>query len=154
MVNVDLLKSISMANILSGEEEMLKVGAGTLSFTGTNSHRMGTRIKEGALSVFDSRSLGARLTMGGGSLVLSGTTAVTQVVNFAATSRVSVRASGNPALTGALGGAGDFMKDGLGRLLLSGSGALTGRVIVVQGTLKVTNAAVLAKVCSLVVGNT
>ena len=154
VVSVDPLKSISIANSLSGDGEMSKVGAGTLSLTGTNSNQMGTRIKEGALEVFDSRSLGGRLTMDGGALVLSGTTVLTQGVNFTVTSSVNVRASGDVALTGTLGGAGDVLKDGLGRLLLSGSGALTGRVIVAQGTLKVTNVAALSKVSSLVVGNT
>jgi len=47
---------------------------------------------------------------------------------------------------GALSGSGAVIKDGLGSLLLSGTGALSGDVVVQQGTLWVTNSQTLSQV--------
>ncbi|MEY5025015.1 MAG: hypothetical protein RLZZ244_543, partial [Verrucomicrobiota bacterium] len=152
VVNVPRLVSMGLPNAVSGEGELVKTGAGVLQLSGTNTQVRGTRVQEGVLALEDASALGQRLTMEGGTLALNGVSAVNQAVDFAAASKVQV-VSGSARFTGGLSGNGDFIKDGVGTLMLSGSGALLGNAIVQQGTLKVTNAALLAQVPTLVVGN-
>ncbi|MEY5026779.1 MAG: hypothetical protein RLZZ244_2307, partial [Verrucomicrobiota bacterium] len=153
VLNVPQQVSTGLPNGVSGEGELVKLGAGTLQLAGTNTQTRGTRLVEGVIALADANALGQRLTMQGGTLALDGVSAVSQAVNFAASSKVQV-SSGSSSFTGGLSGSGDFIKDGLGTLLLSGTGELLGNAIVQQGTLRVTSGSLLARVPTLVVGST
>jgi len=118
--------------------ELIKVGGGSLVLSGVNTQQSGTRLKEGSPRDFKRESVGHHLTMDGGTLNLSGTTALTQPVNFPSASTVSVETGGNVEFRGLLSGSGDFAKSGSGTLQISGSGALYGGVSLQAGTLKVT----------------
>jgi autotransporter-associated beta strand protein len=151
VLNSGSLANMTVSNSVSGPGELLKTGAGTVTLTGVNDQELGTRLKDGILSVNNGMSLGRQVTLDGGSLLLSGSMTVSQPVTLASAGRIAV--DGKVVLNGTLSGPGDLTKSGTGSLTLSGSGSLQGRTVVQQGTLTLTNAQTLSRITTLVVGN-
>ncbi|MCJ2095731.1 autotransporter domain-containing protein [Methylobacterium sp. J-072] len=122
---------------------LIKLGAGTLTLSGTNSYSGGTTFADGTLSVSHDASLGAGtapLTFDGGILQVTGT-------GFTATPRPITWANGgggldiaDPAntftLSQSLAGSGGLAKLGAGTLALAGTNSYAGPTLIAAGTLR------------------
>lgn len=117
-----------------------KVGTGTLTLSGSNSHSGGTRINGGVLSVETDSNLGA----GTGALALFGGTLRT-TGNFGSTRNVALEGPGTFDVANAtyltfdstFSGTGGLTKSGSGLLTLNGVVGYTGATVISQGSLKV-----------------
>ena len=141
-VQVETARLASFAGIPT-RGSLIKLGAGTLTLTGTNTYSGGTTIAAGTLSVAREANLGAAgapLTFDGGTLQVTGTA-------FTATARPITWATGgggldiaDPAntftLAQALAGSGGLAKLGPGTLALTGTNTYAGPTLVAAGTLQ------------------
>ncbi|MDZ7619750.1 MAG: autotransporter-associated beta strand repeat-containing protein, partial [Patescibacteria group bacterium] len=125
-----------------GNLTLAKIGAGTLTLTGTNTHAGGTTVTAGTLSVSADANLGSgAVNLTGGTLELAGATAFStdNVVNVTAASVIHVSNAAGVELTGVdtLQGAGGLTKAGTGILTISSTGnTYTGRIALNAGTLR------------------
>lgn len=124
--------------IISGSGGIVKLGAGTLTLTGANTHSGGTTIGDGALSVSSDANLGApagELTLDGGTLQYAAGFGSARAVTLG-TGGGTVDTNANDAtLAGPIAGAGALTKVGAGTLTLSGVNSHTGGTTVSAGTL-------------------
>jgi fibronectin-binding autotransporter adhesin len=128
----------TIASVLTGASSLTKTDAGTLVLSGANTYTGGTTVSGGVLSVSADNNLGDAA----GGLTLSGGTLRNTAV-FSSARDVTLSAAGGTfdtmadlTLSGALSGAGNFIKDGQGTLVLaSDSSAFTGTTLVSGGTL-------------------
>ena len=133
-------------NITNGTAEftVVKMGAGTWAFTGTNSYTGGTSLNEGTLA-FANGALGntGNITFAGNStLQWSGTN--TQDVSNRIVMSNGITATldttvNNVTLAAGIGGgtSGSLAKQGTGRLTLTGNNTYTGGTTITAGTLQV-----------------
>jgi autotransporter-associated beta strand protein len=107
---VNAIKSYTLggSGLLAGPMTVLKTNAGALTINTTNSFTGGLTLSSGALTLGDASSAGSgTLTLNGGNLTLNGAGAPATFANptvVSATSTVTVAASGNQAISGALSG--------------------------------------------------
>lgn len=126
---------------------ILKAGAGTLELTGSNVYSLGTIINAGTVIAGHASALGtgtasftgpATLQMG-----VSGT--IANVFSIAsAVSGTFDTAGQSTTLSGTVGGTGNLVKAGAGRLTLSASNAYSGLTTVSAGTLALSTAGNIA----------
>ncbi|WP_279594560.1 S8 family serine peptidase [Methylobacterium sp. E-066] len=141
-IQVETTRVASFASIPT-RGSLIKLGAGTLTLSGTNSYSGGTTFADGTLSVSHDASLGAGtapLTFDGGILQITGT-------GFTATTRPITWANGgggldiaDPAntftLRQSLAGSGGLAKLGAGTLALAGTNTYAGPTLIAAGTLR------------------
>jgi|UniRef100_UPI00378359BE autotransporter-associated beta strand protein len=132
---------------VNGNVTLRKKSAGKLTFTAVNSHRGGTEIEGGTISVAQASSLGyvSNAFRAAALRFLGGALEVTANTTLAANSGVTVDAGGGTIATtagttftiaSAITGTGDLTKTGTGTLALTGSGSdLSGDMNVTDGTL-------------------
>jgi len=152
-------QSVTLASALSSSGGTLsKLGAGTLTLTGSNSYTGATTVSSGTLALGSSAVLSAStasLTLGGGALDLGTTsqtvgavsltaaaatgTATLQNGTLSGTSFAVSNTSGTAVLSANLAGSGALTKSGAGTLWLSGSNTFNGGLTVNAGTLQVNN---------------
>lgn len=115
---------VSWPGVASGAGALVKRGAGELLLTGDHQHTGLTSVESGIL----------RIGSGGSSGSLAGDLAI-------AAGATAVFARGDESVfAGTLGGAGNFVQDGLGRLRLTGDNSgFLGTTLVSRGTLVVEN---------------
>ena len=124
---------------ISGSGSLTKLGAGTLTLTGTNTYEGGTTVNAGTLSI------GSDANIGGGTNTLAGGAALQLTGNAAYSSDWTLNAGsaiatvGNTAImSGVLAGTGPLTKTGAGTLTLTGdSNTYTGGTTVSEGTLQI-----------------
>ncbi|MEI6655484.1 MAG: autotransporter-associated beta strand repeat-containing protein, partial [Verrucomicrobiota bacterium] len=152
--------STSFGGVLSGTGGVLtKVGAGTLTLSGSNTHTGGTTISAGALSVPGSAALGLEtnvLTIGSG--------ATLKASDSFSTSRATTLGGAGTGVGGSIevatgktldytsgssiGGSGSLIKTGAGTLFLEGTNAFTGGLYIQAGTLAANSQEALGAVPS------
>ncbi|MEZ5387974.1 MAG: autotransporter-associated beta strand repeat-containing protein [Prosthecobacter sp.] len=133
---------------VNGNVTLKKKGAGKLVFTAVNSHRGGTEIEEGVLSIADASSLGytsitARadaLRFTGGTLEVTGTTVLDAsrgVTVGAGGGAISVADATTFTIASLVTGNGTLSKTGDGTLALTGTGSdMRGAIQVAAGVLQ------------------
>ena len=137
-------------NNLSGSLALAKLGANTLTLTGSNSYTGVTYIDGGILSLGSSNALGSTsaITFNGGALQGtlqysgSNTTDYSSIIKNSG-GAISIDTNGqNITFASALASSnfGGLIKNGLGQLALSVANSFTGPVIINSGTLQVGNA--------------
>ncbi|GAB3784669.1 autotransporter-associated beta strand repeat-containing protein [Dyella agri] len=125
-VNVNAGNATVWPADISGSIDLVKVGAGTLVLTGTDSYTGGTTVSAGTL----------QLGNGGTSGVITG-----DVIDNG--SLVFDR-SDNVTFTGIISGSGSLVQAGTGTLTLTGKSTYTGATAISAGTLALTGSASLA----------
>lgn len=112
------LFSATVDAVLSGSGNLRKTGKGTLVLTGANSYGGGTSVNQGVL-------VGNAGTFGTGA------------VTIAANAQLIMDQGADATFGQGIEGAGTFIKQGAGALILTGSNGLTGGTFVQQGLLQV-----------------
>jgi filamentous hemagglutinin family protein len=112
--------NLTAANAISGSGTLTKLGAGTLTLTGTNNYSGTTTITAGTLQAGDGGTTG---TLGSGA-----------VTNNAA---LSFNRSDNLTAANAISGTGTLTKLGAGTLTLTGANSYAGATTITAGTLQV-----------------
>jgi autotransporter-associated beta strand protein len=126
-INVSGTDQFAIAGAISGTQALTKMGAGTLTLSGTNTYSGGTTIDAGTLSISSLSAIGSGdVTLAGGTLAPSST--ISTGKSFAVTGNSTISSTGNTMLTGTLTGS-----DGT-TLTLAGTGSTSLSIINVNGT--------------------
>ncbi|MCP5127842.1 MAG: autotransporter-associated beta strand repeat-containing protein [Gammaproteobacteria bacterium] len=130
----------TLSGDLSGSGGFSKIGAGTLTLSGTNIYSGDTTIATGALNIATDSNLGngALLLGAGATLGISDSTTIAKSITL--NGDASIIVAGDTTLSGTISdGAGSFdlMKGGAGTLALSGANNYDGATTVSAGTLQV-----------------
>lgn len=129
------LGETTLSGDLSGEGSLVKTGNGKLILTGTNSFTGGITIDGGLFVAADGSSLGS------GALNLTDTTfelvdGILVENNIVIGGEVDFfQDGGSSTLGGDISGEGQFIKTGLGTVLLTGTNTYTGGTLVSEGTI-------------------
>ncbi|OAM91745.1 autotransporter-associated beta strand repeat-containing protein [Termitidicoccus mucosus] len=122
----------------------LRMNAGTLVLTGTNSYQGGTELAGGVLAVTNNQALGSGTLEALGSGTLRADANLGNVANaIDVTANLTIQnTDGNGAatdatLSGVISGSGNLAKTGAGLLTLTGENTLTGTLAVTTGTVNV-----------------
>ncbi|ESQ87280.1 hypothetical protein ABAC460_19855 [Asticcacaulis sp. AC460] len=134
----------TLSGDLGGSSTLTKAGAGTLTLTGSNSSMGGgLSITAGTVSVAgDGNLTGGTVSLAGGSLAVTGSTTIDNAIAMTGVATVDVATSTTTfvTLSGALTGAFDLTKTGVGKLTLTGDNSgLSGGLTVSGGTLSVAS---------------
>jgi autotransporter-associated beta strand protein len=133
-------------NADQGTLSLVKIGAGTLDLSeiaANSAYSGGLTISAGTVSYTSLAalgSIGSTVTLGGGRLNYTGSTDITNsraVTLVEATTSTMENAAGTVRYTGAISGAGDLAKTGIGTLDLAANNSYTGTTTVSAGTLLV-----------------
>ncbi|CAN5621201.1 hypothetical protein BH09VER1_BH09VER1_13680 [soil metagenome] len=118
--------NVFLTNSATGAGALTKIGAGTLTLTGSNSYAGITTISSGTLQVGDGANDG---TLGGGKVVNNGALVITRAQSG--------------TVTNAIEGKGSLSQTGPGTLTLAGANSYTGGTMMTQGGIKLGNAKAL-----------
>lgn len=139
-VTTTVSTTMSFQGGMSGSGEMIKSGAGTLTFAAPSTNFNGTvRVSEGVVEVSSGNALG------NGAMVMAGTNTklrVTGGVQFSAPLEVAnngVRLDGSGILAGAVSGSGGVTKVGSDTMVLSANNSFTGGTVISNGALRLAN---------------
>ena len=131
----------------SGSSQLIKIGAGTLVLTGSNTYSTATAVNNGVLQIGNGGTTGnlgpgsAVTIAAAGQLVIDRNNAYSASNTIANSGNVTVNSSGTTTLSGAISGAGTLSQSGSGTTVLSASNTYTGATTVNQGTLELNYAA-------------
>ena len=140
--------AMSIAGPISGPGNLTKIGAGTLTLTGSNTYG-GTTINNGTLNINGDAALGSSagsLTFSGNSTLQAGTSNISlnsariTTINAGMTATVDTQ-SYNMAIAGVVTGSGGLTKVGAGALTLGGNNSYYGPTTISNGSLILTGAA-------------
>jgi autotransporter-associated beta strand protein len=113
---------------IGGARPLEKIGAGTLTLSGTNSYSGGTTISAGRLNITSNANLGAiagGIAIGNAVLGTTGLISSARAVSLTGAAGIDVSSS-SLTLTGAVTGAGSLTKTGTGQLLLTANNSYSG----------------------------
>jgi fibronectin-binding autotransporter adhesin len=147
---VDIGTSFDITGDFSGTGNFTKSGVGTVSFLGAYGFTGTTTLLAGGIRIAGAIDPQALFDLGGGTLDLSGSTGTTIAgLSGDAGSRVVLGSSNltvnqdiDTVFAGNLSGTGSLIKDGDGRLNLTGASTYTGPTIISGGTLSVNGSIV------------
>lgn len=142
--------AVTLAGTVSGTGGLTKIGAGTLTLTGSNTHNGVTRVSAGTLalastdtlqnSTLDTGASGSQTVTftaaGANTYQLGGLQGSNNLAPGANTLSVGTNAS-NTTFAGVINGSGGLTKTGSGTLTLSGANSYSGVTTVTQGTLAI-----------------
>jgi fibronectin-binding autotransporter adhesin len=139
--------SQSYAGSISGSGAVAKIGAGTLTLTGSNSHTGTTTISQGTLVLGGSSALSqwsalmtgtqgdnARVDLAGFDSQVAGLSGFGEVSLGGA--RLTVSNSTSHVYAGSITGSGSLIKAGVGTLSLTGTSTFNGPTVISGGTLR------------------
>jgi autotransporter-associated beta strand protein len=151
--------NLTYGGVASGAGTLLKLGAGTVTFTGANTYTGATTISNGSLALSGSGALSSstalNLAVSGANFSISGISGTnTEVASLTGVSGSTVSLGGkaltfggnnaNSTFAGEMSGTGgSFIKTGTGTVTLSGSNSMTGTSQLNNGTILVGNNAAL-----------
>lgn len=139
-------------SVLSGAGQLVKVDAGTLVLTGTNTYTGGTLINEGVLRISQEASLGAgELALDGGTLRID-SGSLGRGITLGA-SGGTITPSVNTTASGAITGVGKLTKGGTGILSLTGANTYSGGTTISGGVLTLGDGAVAGSITGDVLNN-
>ena len=155
-LTVNQAANTSYAGDISGDGSFVKDGTGMLVLTGENTWDSNTTVKGGVLRAGSATALpqggGSTYVVDGGTLDLNGYDLTTQRLSGAGgqinldTAKLTVNQDGDTIVATAISGGGKFVKDGAGKLMLTGANTFTSpfefgeTVVVHNGTLAVSGA--------------
>jgi autotransporter-associated beta strand protein len=123
-------------NINSNIAKIIKVGAGNLEITGTNSSSGGVDVEAGTLKVSGSDNLGSgEVSLEGGELEISTNTTLTNAISSSSDDSTIDTSSNSVTASGTLSGSKEINKSGTGTLTLTGTLNNTGGIDIKSGTL-------------------
>ncbi|WP_277372960.1 Ig-like domain-containing protein [Pseudomonas sp. AA-38] len=129
--------STSVSGIISGSGSLIKQGNGVLTLAGSNSYSGTTTVSAGTLSIAGDGNLGTGgLTLAGSTLAITGATTIDNAI--ALTGNSTIDNSNAVTISGAISGAYDLTKTGVGTLTLSANNSY-GATFVNAGTLSVSS---------------
>jgi fibronectin-binding autotransporter adhesin len=148
--------SATLSGVLSGGGGLNKIGAGTLTLSGSNTHLGGVTLSSGTLSLGNNAALGTgSLVIAGNSTVQAVTAARTLANNLTLGSGFTGTIAGSTNLTlgGTISGGGALAKIGTGTLVLSASNTYTGTTTVSGGRLQIGMGGTTGSISSRLVNN-
>lgn len=119
----DAGNTFTVAQSLSGNGDLTKLGSGTLVLTGTNTYLGTTSVADGRLQVGDGAT--------GGSIAGN--------ADIQAGSTLAFKRSDQVVYSGAISGSGDLRQEGSGTLVLTGNSAFNGTTTIASGSLQIGN---------------
>jgi autotransporter-associated beta strand protein len=148
----------------SGGGKITKTGAGTLVFSGTNTHDKKVQINEGTVAISASRNLGAdpagayadKITLHGGTLQATATFSLHQHYSTtlgANNGFIEVDDGFTLTVPAAISGSGGFGKTGTGTLLLTGANTFSGPMTNSAGTVQIGNNGTVGSISANIVNN-
>lgn len=138
--------STTFSGTIIDSGDLIKVGAGTLTLSGTNTFVGNVFLNAGVLSVGADANLGAAanpIDFGGGTLRLTSTVSMTRNATLSTTGTIDT-AGVNSTFGGVISGSGSFVKIGAGTLNLTAANTYTGSTTVSAGTLNVSSGGAIA----------
>lgn len=150
--------NLTLSGVIDGSGDMVKVGAGTLTLSGTNTFTGQLSVQAGTLAIGTINNASANGVLGNSanSVVLGNTGGVTGTLQYTGATASSTKkftmATGGTGvfqvttagttltLSGIIDGSGDLTKTGAGTLTLSGVNTYSGMTTISNGTLKLGNA--------------
>ena len=125
---------------ISGNGGLTKVGAGSLSLSGTGVFSGGATISAGTVALSDGNGLSTgTLTFSGAGTLQAGTATLTlgnTTLSLNAAATMDAPTGYSMGIGGIIGGTGGFSKVGSGTLTLNGNNTFTGNVTISTGTVK------------------
>jgi len=106
---------------ISGQGNLVKLGIGTLTLTGSNNYSGGTTISAGTLQIGNGGAAGA----------------ITGNATIASGASLAFNRSDDTSFSGVISGAGSLLKQGAGALTLTGTSNYTGGTSINAGTLRI-----------------
>lgn len=128
--------NLTLSGALNGSSTLNKVDSGTLTLAGTNDATFsgGISVSTGTLSIAsDSQLSSGALTLGGGTLLITGATTIDNSIAVTGNSTISTTA--NATLSGVISGTSALTKTGASTLTLSGTNTHSGDISVSAGGL-------------------
>ncbi len=123
-------------DIADPDSKIVKMGANTVTYTGTNSSSGGVDIEAGTLKVAGSTNLGTgAVSLEGGELELSAASTITNAISSSDNDSAIDTGSNAVTISGTITGASEINKTGLGTLTLTGSHSNTGGLDINNGIL-------------------
>ncbi len=132
--------STTYTGIFSGNGQFIKVGAGTMTLTGANTHTGGTAINGGVLSIGNDVNLGdpaGVLSFDGGTLLTTAGINTPRLVTLNAGGGTIDTNGFNSTFSGVMSGVGGLTKQGAGILTLTGLNTYQGGTAINGGTLSI-----------------
>jgi len=125
-------------DISDSDTSLVKIGTGTVTLSGNNTHSNGTNILEGTLSVSSDTNLGSgNVTLNGGTLKLSTAMTTDNTISVGSSNGTLNTNGSNSTISGVVSGSGQLSKSGTGTLTLSGNSTNSGGIGLQEGILKI-----------------
>ena len=140
--NVNSGTVLTVAGVIAGSNNLIKLGAGTLLLSGINTYTGLTNIDTGKVQVTGTLSSSTTVDNEGIFDVDSSNTVASVFgsgnVELASGITLTTGDTNNRTISGSISGAGNFTKAGTGRLTLSGTNTYTGDTTISAGTFQTT----------------
>lgn len=156
-LTIDQAEDSAFAGSITGSGRVEKAGSGTLLLTGTSSYSGGTAIRGGTLAIIADANLGnlsSNLALsGGGRLATLADITSARAITLSGSGTIETMAGTTFALGGPISGTGSLVKDGWGRLALTGSASHGGGTTIAAGMLQIGNGGTSGELAGDVVNN-
>ena len=124
-------------DITDTDTSLVKIGTGTVTLSGNNSHSNGTSVLGGTISISSDNNLGSgNVTLDGGTLKLSTALTTDNALSIGSSNGTLNTNGSNSTVSGIISGSGQLSKSGTGTLTLSGNNTNSGGVDIQSGVLK------------------